>query len=281
VSVTSVSNPKARIPLPKEVEREFVRRELLRLFAESRRYKQIVAQDLRPLWNALRRYDEVLAMRPAFGEIGDRADDQEWEEAEYGTPRDQSLARYVGKLRSVVSDAMGLMWKGALCEWAADFVHVGIVGSAVPLFANFGLPMMPAFAYPSPAEAATLEITVSHSHARLRTRTTDESANSERVQEIDPANLFAFDEWEELRHTAHDMIDEQIDLMRIALTSTHGSYSNTARFRQQHDDVATLFAYLFSGIPLPTTDRALRERLRALARLVEIDFPRPTTTAEK
>ncbi len=251
---------KGRIPLPPDLEREILRRGLIALYRADRRYKLVVAQDLRSLWIPLK---HAHSRYTRFSDLCELAEEQVWHEEDGGSPHDPALAAYVQKIQRTVSKTMGLMFNDEPAIWVGGFVHADTSGHIEPFES-----------YSAWYDRATVHLSVSRMNAVIRTVVPDDSGDEDLIEEreIDAISYLSFDEWAELRQAAHAALDRQVDRLRERFKERHGAFRNVQSLQRQQKDLRTLFACLYHRWK-PHTDDNTRERLRVLALKIGIDPP--------
>ncbi len=254
------SQGKKRIPLPPDLEQELLQGELIRLYrADLRRYRLIIEQDLRPLWKEIR---PQYASR-SFWYLCDQADEQAWQEEEFGTAPDAALTRYIRAVQRKTGESLGLNYQGVPAQWAMAFVHANVSKRSGPISARF----IPHF-------TATIEICASADGGVVRESIATRQGGEELavLNEIKAANFSSFNEWEALQEAARSAVVRQIAQLREQFKQHHGPYRNLRAIARQQDDLQLLFACLW-GHTKPHVNSNARERLRLLVSKLGIDAP--------
>ncbi len=266
----SIRDGQGRVPLPRQVEADTLRRDLMYLYRQDRRYRTITDHDLRIPW---------LKLAPQYGtppdvffwDLESIIEEQAWVEQDEGKPRDRELASYVDRVRRRVAKTMRLTAGGQPASWFTAFVHADVARASLH---DRPLDPLEAFFLPS-SEEATLWMRVTSMSGRLRVVSADGTTVAE--QEIDARIDYSFNEWDAFRGVARKMVDEQIDrmerAMETALKVRLGKMSNLKSLEKQGHDLRLLFTWLFDP-QAPRLDKNSRQRLRVLTQKIGIDLPR-------
>ncbi len=261
--MASVSATEGRRLYVPEIERENWRWMLFQHFRDSRRYQNIIAQDLRPLWRAVG-YTDLPDVVKRFRKHALRA---------RRPTAPAGLSDYVDALRQFVRETLQLTDDGEAARWACDYVHLDVEPKGDPSGCGFREPdpterRTARAGAPFSAVLTELTITVNPAHARIEPAQSPVEAVT-----VAAGDFMRFDDWDELRREAHAVLDAQIDYIAATFHEWYPDMNPTTR-EKRAETCKLLARHYFSNFWPPAG--AERERLRELARLIGADFAPPT-----
>ncbi len=236
------------------------------------RFHHLALRHLRPLWRAARGavmdccHSDPQANRFPIGE--DRPERLGYRWLAFWCQRGlapPTLAAYVAGMDDSLR-VMGLVHEGQPAEWAATFVHQAVVGQPWTrlLYTDDDFEPM----------SYSLRLYIYPHEARVWATVGNDWQYKGPGREaiFIPGEVgIAFDRWADLEVEAVAVLRAWFATVRRALEAEF-PLRNEASLAQQESDLLPLYRHLFHHASIP--DRADRERLRRLARLIEVDFPR-------
>jgi hypothetical protein len=262
-----------RVILLASVERDQLRSALLALYRRQPRYDNIVRRDLSPRWKKFAGRYLGFDRWTRVHELRDEAERQAWREEDEGIRRDHDLADYLRYLDHCLVTPLGLTLRGQPSEWAAEYVHADAIGGYGPIpatwFSHWRGDML---LYVTQGSALV--------HATLPRGPEEETVYRD---EVHSERFAAFDEWEQLRQSAYSSVDRLIARLREDYTAYHREHRairNLRNLHAQNDDLRRLFSLLFHrsdpeyAALSAAGQKALRQRLNALARKLDLDPPK-------
>lgn len=256
------------IPLQKDWARHMLQGALVGVYRSHPKSadQNRVVQSLRPLWRDLSKSHDDLSPFTGFADLENMAEEQRWEEEDFGSPHDPRLRAYVDGVYATVRDDMGLRSGGEAAPWALAYVHADAT-----LDNTVGWRRDPAFARFLKWERISVGVHVTEEYARVTT--TAHSGETTDLPELDAVVRFGFQRWDELKRAACDEIERQID--RIA-ADFESSYPRA--YQKKIDTWTKLLptlrqALIASPRNRPHPDDATRKALSRLAETVGVDYP--------
>ncbi len=245
-------------------------------YRSDRAYRNIIEQDLKPLWHSLPASEYVTPAHPDFE--GDPLPFNLWQcenRLLYGDSNPR-LRLYVDKLYTVVRTRMCLARGAEPARWAAGFVHAEVTaGEYGPFDPGVGM------SYRTFEAALKLEVSPARAHVRMVQRYDPTSPSMEPTnrehelgsRHIEAARGYSFEEWDQLEA-------QMLDLYRAWATNMRAFWGKNYQYRyagtveEKRNDIHRLFLYLFKGETIDIVDRVIRLRLQRLAKSLEIDLPK-------
>ncbi len=294
----SGANGNRRRLVPLELNQHYLRERLFALYRHDPRYLNIIAQDLRPAWLPV--YRQIQSRQEEAAEVLSKATgmpleverdwvrrgtnlelehlDRELEWLEARPEEWQELDAYRTSLYERGVAALGLFHGGRPAGWAASYVHSDVAS-------DLNLPVL---SEPNPLTmhetfGLNLRMDLHPLSGSVRARTADGEAGTDLADQplpdiFDRRTIAAdagrvFDRWEELKAEVLKFVDTWLADVRANYEEVFPAWRNEASLRQQDDDLPCLYRALFHRDPIP--DKLDRERLRKLAQVIGVDFPRP------
>ena len=236
--------------------------------ADDSRYQAVIAQDLRPLWNAT-------------GIDGPCT----WcMVARYARrTRDDAAMSYVTAVQAAAK-SLGLTWRGAPAAWLLEQLHHdaltwpdlfpgGIGGSTVMHEETAEIEMRV-----SPS-GATIEL-VTDAVTRINRDGTKEHRDTRKREDVRPAQFMSFVEWDEAERRAKQLVEEWFAGAKTRYRAMYGN-RNAASVAGYYEDAALLAEWVLTvripEIPPRRNTGAESagpvERLQEIATSIEIDTP--------
>lgn len=287
----SVANGNRRRLVPAELNRHYLRKRLFALYRHDPRYLNIIAQDLRPAWRAVWQRiqnDQEEAATALSNATGialsdervwvDNNTDLELERLEWRREEWPELDAYLTLAHEQGVAACGLFQKGQPAPWAASYVHADVAGTPnLPI----GSEMNPLTMH----ETLGLDLRVrlhplsGSVGASTLGKNPESTFNNQalpvpfdwRFIAADAGRIF--DRSEELKAEVLRLVDNWLSQVRAAHEENFPAWRNEASLQQQEDDLPRLYRALFHQEPI--MDKLDRDRLRKLAQVIGVDFPRP------
>lgn len=266
-----------RRPVPVAEEWRHLRRRLLDCYRADPRYRNIIAYDLRPRWQAARA-ETTRLLRQQFPDLTPEQvyfEDLEElliEDWRGGHRCATPLVAYFSAVYFRAVATMGLFCAGAPAHWAGPLIHADVTGGEPPYVDRD----IEKFVHHSTHVTDTIRLRLEVTPRRAKVATDwsrydgCEISFGEESSSLDADPGTAFDHWAALGAQAHRQLDDQLAALR-AFYEAWFEQRNVASLARRERDLPLLCRHLFHGTPVP--DRADRERLRRLARRIGIDFP--------
>jgi hypothetical protein len=278
-----------RRSLHRELDQNRLRWELLQRYAKNRRYQQIVAKQLRPRWEAIEGAREI-PNADSFEYLAAQIEGRLSHLRPVQPLLLEQLTDYIGTVRQTVATELRLTWQGLAAEWAAEYIHMDVTDPEAleSPEAIFGY-------VADPRENLIIKLRVSPTEVRftplqlepaewyvdifpdLRRQDDDEDQQVYRLGDVSVSLGPNEAEWKSLAQKAHDFLDEGIADLRDWWDRESRAH-NPTKYGTESKYLDALVTYLFppyaSSTP-PVLGKNLEQRLRELARFIEIDFPAP------
>ncbi len=244
-----------RIPRFLEVERDELRRLLILEYRKWPRYHNAGRMDLAPLWRARPPRSLPSPFKDGPEGVFQALHADTWE----GIKDDLQLADYVEAVRAKCR-SLGLKWQGEAAEWAAAWLHN-----------DFGSGVIEQGPYPEHDFVADLRVEVSLSNGSVELYVADKLSPPRFKTFTKPGN-YCFDDIDAVEDAAHELIEWWFDGVRAQFKEIR--HANQARLDNERETyLPALAAWLMRPSHRPH-DRALREKLRRMAGVIEVDLPR-------
>lgn len=245
-----------------DVERDDYQRILIQLLRNERRYQNVVQQDLRSLWKKVGWASPTPGL-PTWRDVYDQF-----------RPRcDNHISTYVNGLRQSVIRLGFITSRGREGHLAAAGWVVGFVHADVTAHPDHG-PLDDGGSTVYGEEYLTLTTRVSPAIAQLEWQTLgrvgEEILREEGRQTLQAERFLGLNEWDDLKRKLHDITDAWVDEAAQHFRRTY-PHRDSGVEKKRLNDIEQLFRHLYHHEPIP--DRAERERLRRLAKLIGLDFP--------
>ena len=279
------ARPKRRRTEILATEREYWRRVFIEEVFARRRIRNLVEQELRPLWKAV---DHEVDPGLSWRELGPILD-----AIRTGELVNPSRQAFLDRRNEIILEIMRCRQQGAPPRWVAAYLYQVVLGGLVdaPLFPSPvgeippGAPRPdvddPIASWPDGEPAPLFEF---EGNVLLQagpygalvladgliTTSSESLGPTVHIEFPDPTGRW--DDWERFQAEAQGALDQLLSRMRRAYEDRHPEQVNVGADAARHQDARDLAAYLLDGKALGR-DRAKHQRLRRFADLLGLDFP--------
>ena len=260
---------RGRRVVPQDVETAVLRRRLLRLYAEDKRYQTDVLVDLRPLWSkvpASYKLDAEFHITGWVASVG-RDGSESLGDHPLSVPEIQKYAKALG---AYVTDSMRLSWNNQPAGWAVEHVHGDVTEAGVMRDDLPSDEILP--------EHVSVEISARFDSVQIRLFAHGEELQNRLVTPQDPIGVgLGPDDWSVIQQIAVDLVREAVTATREQLETWTPKGRNLASLHRQQKDLLILFRLLFHQrrdfSPRIPEGKAVAQRLRSLCTTIRITFP--------
>jgi hypothetical protein len=276
---------------------------LFRFYRADPRYRKIIETELRPLWRAVE--VDVWAKLPTYGlphrprvtsfdrlvAAVEGQPDPYLERITRNQPQPggiilireeltppllEQVADYVNAVHGRLRSRLGLTMNGLPAPWAADFVHndVGDENALVrpnPVVAPNDQALEGIFIHQMVSPTSVFLDLVEEDESVIELPTRDEKYSFFGDW---PGPGLSADDWDTLESKAHELLSHGLKALRERYEARADRY-NPSKLKGESFTLQQLYLYLFPRYagkrrPIP---RDAQERLRKLAKAIEVDFP--------
>jgi hypothetical protein len=274
--------PKKRRTKIPELERAHWRRVFFDELNSRPRVRNLIVQDLRPLWRDRDRgFDWPTHWRELERVVSD---------LQSGALILPGVPAFRARLDAVVCDTLRCRESGKASPWVRDYFIAAAMEalpdgpflpdpSEPPDDEAYVRPLWDTFTVwpngePSPLFEAQIIVQVGPFGSNVMINSLDNSTDRSLfehpdLEDID--NSGRWDNWDELTKASHAALDVCLKRMQAEYERRNPKKANVSADRDRYEDVKQLVAHLLERKSIP--DRAQLERLRRLSRLLRLDFP--------
>jgi hypothetical protein len=280
--MSPVPEPKKRRTKIPEMEREYWRRVFFDELYSRPRVRNLIAQDLRPLWRDRDRgFDVPSDWREAAQVLDDLAS---------GALLLPGIPAFRARLDAIVCDTLRCRESGKASPWVRAYLIAAVMEalpdgpflpdpSEPPADEAYVRPLWDTFTVwpngePSPLFETQIIVQVGPFGSNVMIDLLDNSTARLLFKPLnleDKDNSGRWDNWDQLRKASHAALDVCLKRMQTEYERRNPKKVNVSADRDLYEDVKQLVAYLLERKSIP--DRAQLERLRRRSRLLRLDFP--------